>query len=372
MKELLEIVAARRAQPAIPFALATVVRVEGSSYRKPGARMLISLQGREAGSVSGGCLERDVISKGRAVILGDAAQLVVYDTTDQDDMAFGSSLGCEGRIEIFIQPLAPGAAWPLADAMDEAVRVRRPIALATVYRAGAESRLRIGRSFSVEQAPIEWKRQLEATAASVLVEKKPANAHLEAAHLDLLIERLAPPVRLVIFGGGHDVPSLVRLAREVGYHVTVVDRRADFAEPERFPGADAVRHLRPHEMEPVELLADDTAAVIMNHHYETDAEWLGRLVARPLAYLGMLGPRRRTLKILREAREQGARFTAADLDKLHAPVGLDLGSDTPEQIALCILAEVQAVVAGRPAVHLRDGSSLADELFAESAPLVRA
>jgi xanthine dehydrogenase accessory factor len=372
VKELLEIIAVRRAQPAVPFALATVVRVEGSSYRKPGARMLISLQGREAGSVSGGCLERDVISKGRAAILEGALQLAVYDTTDQDDMAFGSSLGCEGRIEILIQPLAPGDAWPLADAVDHVLRTRQPFALATVYRAGERAEAWLGRSLVVEETSAEWKTRIESAEATVLLERKPANVRLDPEMIDLLVERLAPPVRLVIFGAGHDVPPLVRLAKEVGYQVTVVDRRADFAEPGRFPGADAVRHLQPHEMDRDGLLENDAAVVLMNHHYETDAECLGRLVGRPLAYLGVLGPRRRTLKILREACDRGVSFSASDLDRLHAPVGLDLGSETPEQIALCILAEMQAVLGGRPAVSLRGKSSLAAELFAETPSPVHA
>jgi xanthine/CO dehydrogenase XdhC/CoxF family maturation factor len=361
MKELLEIIRARRSRPELPFALATVVRVAGSSYRKPGARMLVSLQGRVAGSVSGGCLERDVISKARAILLGASTELAVYDTTDQDDMAFGTSLGCEGRIEILIQLLAPDAAWPLAEKTDRAGQSRRARTVATVYRAVDPDW--VGRSVEPGGLPAAWRVAAQSAADAVLLERKPVTLQLEQEGAGLLIERLAPPARLVIFGSGHDVPPLVRLARELGYHITVVDRRADFAEPERFPAADAVRHLRPHEIAESGLLGEDTAVVIMNHHYETDAEFLARLVGQPLVYLGMLGPRKRTIKILREAREQGFTFSPEDLERLHAPVGLDLGSETPEQIALCILAEVQAVLAKRPALPLRARSSLADELF---------
>lgn len=367
MKEMLEIIRARQAQPAIPFALATVVYVAGSSYRKPGARMLIGLNGRVAGSVSGGCLERDVITKARAILLGAPAELAVYDTTDQDDMAFGTSLGCEGRIEILIQLLEPGAPWPLAEAAERVVRERRSLPLATPYRAPSGTQL--GASRQVDAWPAEWQPELASVADEVMNTKKPASTHLAAPGIDLLVEPLAPPTRLVIFGAGHDVPPLVRLAKEVGYHVTVVDRRADFVDPERFPGADAVRHLRPRDVAAAGLLDAGTAAVVMNHHYETDAELLTLLVARPLAYLGMLGPRKRTLKILREARAARAGFSPADLVRLHAPVGLDLGSETPEQIALCILAEVQAVVNGRTAVHLRNGSPLVAELSGEPAAL---
>lgn len=371
MKELLEIIRTRQAQPAIPFALATVVRVVGSSYRKPGARMLIGMHGRVAGSVSGGCLERDVVTRARAILLGAPAELAVYDTTDQDDMAFGASLGCEGRIEILIQLLAPEARWPLAEAVGLVLKNRRPMPLATPYRTSTAEAHRLGVSRNVDELPAAWLAELAPAAGGALTGKKPINVHLEAPGVDLLVERLAPPTRLVIFGAGHDVPPLVRLAKEVGYHVTVVDRRADFADPERFPGADAVLHLRARELEAAGLLDGDAAAVVMNHHYETDAELLTLLVPRPLAYLGMLGPRKRTLKILRAARATGTLFSEEDLERLHAPVGLDLGSDTPEQIALCILAEVQAVVNGRPGVHLRHGSPLAAELAGEPAVLDR-
>jgi xanthine/CO dehydrogenase XdhC/CoxF family maturation factor len=134
MKELLEILSARAARPALPYALATVVKVEGSSYRKPGARMLIGARGRLAGSVSGGCLERDVVRRGLAVLLEGKPQVAVYDTTDQDDVAFGASLGCEGRIEIFIEPVPPDRPWPLAEAGALVLAQPQPSALALVYR----------------------------------------------------------------------------------------------------------------------------------------------------------------------------------------------------------------------------------------------
>jgi xanthine/CO dehydrogenase XdhC/CoxF family maturation factor len=167
----------------------------------------------------------------------------------------------------------------------------------------------------------------------------------------------------VIFGAGHDVPPLVALASEMGYHITVVDRRADFADPARFPGATAVLQSRPHRILEWGLLDSHTAVALMNHHYETDLEILGQLLGEPLPYIGVMGPRKRTIKMLRELQERNVAMTQEDLARIHAPVGLDLGSETPEQIALSILAEVQAVMSGRTAVALRDGSSLAGEVF---------
>jgi xanthine/CO dehydrogenase XdhC/CoxF family maturation factor len=364
MKELLEILDARAARPDLPYALATVVRVRGSSYRQAGARMLIGATGRLAGSVSGGCLERDVMSRGLAVILSGRAQLAVYDTTDQDDLAFGTSLGCEGRIEILIEPVPARAEWPLAEAARAILAQRRPAGVALPYAAGGEP---VAGRMMVRVADgkkMEWGgvmpgfTAIEPEIDRVVATKKPRNLSFpgDGKTWEVLLERIAPPQPLILFGGGHDVPPLVRLAKELGHHVTVIDRRPDFAEPQRFPGADRVWHVRPGDVLARVPMDEESAAVIMNHHYETDAELLGELLGTPLAYLGMLGPRRRTEKILVELRESGKHFTAGQMEKLHAPAGLDLGSENPEQIALSILAELQATMAGRSAAHLRNRS----------------
>jgi xanthine/CO dehydrogenase XdhC/CoxF family maturation factor len=363
MKELLEIVRMRAAHPERPYALATVVRVEGSSYRKPGARMLIGARGRLAGSVSGGCLEKDVISRGLEVILSGSAQLAVYDTTDQEDLAFGTSLGCQGRIEILIEPVLPNQSWPLAELAEAILCRRRAAAVATIYR-GEESGVKWTGRMLVLFPGDEWRGWgldlatvpgLRDHLAQVLTARR-ARAQacaISGGKVEILLERIAPPLPLVVFGGGHDVPPLVRLARELGHRVTVVDRRVAFAEPQRFPGADQVIHARPAEVLARLPIDEGSAVVIMNHHYETDAELLGILLGTPVAYLGMLGPRKRTGKILQELRDAGLQVTEAQMEKLHAPAGLDLGSENPEQIALSILAEIQAMLAGRSAVNLR-------------------
>jgi xanthine dehydrogenase accessory factor len=359
MKELLEILNVRAAHPEIPYALATVVRVEGSSYRKPGARMLVGALGRLAGSVSGGCLEKDVVSKGWAVILSGEPQIAVYDTTDQDDLVFGTSLGCEGRIEILIEPVKPGQRWPLAEAAQIISGQREPAGVATIYRGegvGGIFLLLANGEKAVYGTKGDFPAGIERDLARVIATKKPLTSSykIEGSPATLLLERIAPPQPLILFGGGHDVPPLVRLAKEMGHHVTVVDRRADFAEAQRFPGADRVLHARPAEVWAKVPLDENSAVVIMNHHYETDAELLGLMLSAPLAYIGMLGPRRRTGRILDELRQAGANITDEAMRRLHAPAGLDLGSENPEQIALCILAEIQATMNGHSGVNLRD------------------
>jgi xanthine dehydrogenase accessory factor len=362
MKEIFEILKARAAASHVPYALATVVRVEGSSYRRPGARMLIGMNGRVAGSVSGGCLEKDVISKGLEVMITGLPQVASYDTTDEDDLAFGTSLGCQGRIELWIERILPGNAWPLEDFVNRILHERKPCALATIYRGHGDGAKLTGHCHDSVDAALsgvldpEQAADLTTQMEVILGTKKARSVAYESPRggIELLLERIAPPISLLLFGGGHDVPPLVRLAKEMGHHVTVIDRRAEFADPHRFPGADAVLLAKPSQVLERISCHDLCAVVLMNHHYETDRDLLGIFHATPLAYLGMLGPRKRTIKIVDELAQGGVVFPPGALEKLHAPAGLDIGSENPEEIALSILAEMQAILGSGRAVHLRD------------------
>ena len=340
MKELREILEARARDPGVPYALATVVRVEGSSYRRPGARMLVSVAGRVAGSVSGGCLERDVVRRGIEAIVSNRPALVSYDTNDQDDLALGASLGCQGTIEILIQPVPPGA-WPLEEVVSGIVGAGKAAAVAIVYRGPGAGGVLAG---GLLPEPLrDEAREIASVRRARSVSWETPDGTASA-----LVEKIAPPLRLLLFGGGHDVPPLVRLAKELGHHVTVVDRRPEFAAAGAFPGADAVVCARADQAAALAARAEgEVATVVMNHHYETDRDLLGLLLPLGLAYVGMLGPRKRTERALAEL-GHAAPVPAS----LHAPAGLDIGSGNPEQIALAILAEIQAVLAGRPAVFL--------------------
>ena len=340
MKELLAIVAARRAAPDVPFALATVVGVEGSSYRRPGARMLVGQAGRIAGTVSGGCLEEDVISRGREVMASGLNQLAVYDTAKGEDLIFGSGLGCRGRIEILIQPLLPGMDWPLEEVVHEVLKTDRAVPMITVVEPGSPAQPALDAGFLDTLTGPYPRRQ-------TLMGRDGA--------LDLFIERIAPPVSLVVFGAGPDVSPLARIAYELGYYITVVDRRR--LAPDAVPEAHAVVCGRPAQMAGRLRLGRETAVVIMNHHYETDREALAFVLPQRVAYVGMLGPRKRTERILHELAEDGVSFSEEELAPLHAPAGLDLGSEIPEQIALAILAEMQASLTGRSAGKLRSRSA---------------
>ncbi|SDU12049.1 Xanthine and CO dehydrogenase maturation factor, XdhC/CoxF family [Verrucomicrobium sp. GAS474] len=358
MKELLAIVEARARSSHRPHVLATVVKVEGSSYRRPGARMLVSAAGRVAGSVSGGCLERNVVSRSLEVLMENRPRLIRYDTNDQDDLELGSSLGCQGTIEILLQPV-PAGLWPLEELVAGVMAEGKPLAWALPYRVDGCPGM-VGEVFPIRAEgsvgdDFLHGEALREEAERVMASKRPGHVSWRNGEsvTEILIERIAPPLSLVIFGAGHDAPPLVRLAKELGHRVTVVDRRIEFAQAEHFPEADAVLCLPVHRVPGKVPLGEGSAVVVMNHHYETDRALLGLLLSRPLSYLAMLGPRKRTDRMLTELSREGMELSSEGLAALRAPAGLDIGSDNPEEIALSILAEIQAVVAGRSAVALR-------------------
>jgi len=322
MKELSEILEVLHSAPAARAALATLVRVDGSSYRRPGARLLLTADGRRVGSISGGCLEDDVAAHAGTVLAGGAARTVTYDTTTENDQVWGVGLGCHGVVHVLVEGLPRLPGW--ARVLRENLRRRVPTELAVVWGESAAMR------------------------GTHLADDLPS---LPAA--DVFRQRVAPPPALTVFGAGNDARPLVRFAKELGWQVTVVDPRPAMATAARFPEADAVVVARPEEAPTRAAPAPDALVVVLTHHYAHDLPLLRYLLPRPLAYLGLLGPRQRAERILQDLAAGGLPVTADLRARLHAPVGLDLGADTPETVALSILAEMQAALAGRDARPLR-------------------
>jgi xanthine dehydrogenase accessory factor len=323
MKELPAIVAALTAPHAPPAVLATLVSVEGSSYRRPGARLLVRTDGKRIGSISGGCLEEDVMARAAKVQATGHPDAVVYDTTSENDLVWGVGLGCHGIVRVLLEKITSQPAW--ANALLQNFACRRKTALAVTH--GGEDLTR-------------WGTRLATPGDCADPER-------------LFLEVVAPPAALVIFGAGDDAQPLARLAQELGWQVTVADPRAAFVTRERFPGADVLVAAPADQLVEKTAPDADTLAVVMTHHYVHDVPLLRALLARPLAYLGLLGPKKRAEKILGDLEQQGAAISAEQRGRLHAPVGLDLGADSPEQVALSIIAEMQAVLTGRNAQPLR-------------------
>ena len=340
-------------------ALATVAAVEGSGYRRPGARMLVALDGRVWGSVSGGCLDRDVARRARMVIDTGRPDVCCYETAhdseDPDAHDPGASLGCGGRIDVLIEPIdprSPGILKTIADVL----RTRRTASVATVIRVeparphGPVQRLTQFAKSPAEgnvRDPLLREAMLRDLAETKRWVRLPRYRTAAKGWADVLIERISPPQAIVIFGDGRDTQPLAEIAQSLGWHVTVVAKR-----PPTFR-ADCIRFATGNDpLGGCDPLAEDAAAIVMGHDFRRDAAVLRALRENPPTYLGLLGPRHRTRRL----------FAAANIDptrpeiarRLFWPIGLDIGAQSPEQIALAIVSEIQAVFAARTGGYLRD------------------
>lgn len=333
--------------------LATVVHVSGSAYRRPGARMLILPGSRRVGTISGGCLEGDVVRKAPWWTSGTGTSLRVFDNTTED-AAWEFGLGCNGVITILLERVANPGVPEVLRFLDSSQARREAAVVATVIRPGAAPGVEAGdRLLCLAKGAVGgslWGSPLESALAGVVRAVFRERGH-RLAHLgstDVFVEWVPPPQRLVVIGAGHDVMPLVTMAAVLGWEVTVADRPSAYVQPRRFPGAQRVLALPdPGNLEALEI-DSETAVVVMTHNYPLDRLLLPALLVQRPRYLGMLGPRTRAERLFREIGE--------DIEPwdVHAPVGLDIGSDHPETVALAILSEIQSVLAGRSGGSLRD------------------
>jgi xanthine/CO dehydrogenase XdhC/CoxF family maturation factor len=331
--------------------LATVVRVAGSAYRRPGARMFLVEGGSPVGLVSGGCLEEDLAERAAGVLDTGQPRTVVYDMRSPDDIVWGLGLGCNGEVRVLLERIEPPELPAYLRLVRECERRRETAVVATVFERWGEVDLESGQRFliageaSAASSPpaSEAGRRLMEDAVGVWTEGRTAvrRYDTDAGGAEVLLEYLAPTPRLLLFGAGDDARPVVRMARELGWRVSVCDHRPAYAAAERFPEADEVR--------PADLPVDRwTAVVVMTHHFLNDRAILPRLLSTAAPYIGLLGPKKRAENLL-----AGVADDTASADRVFGPVGLDIGSETPEEIALSLLAEIQAVFAGRSGGSLR-------------------
>ena len=327
MSELSDLLDAADAMAARnePMALATVVATRGSTYRRAGARLLIPAVGEPIGNISGGCLEGDVTRIGREVIASGEPRTVEFDMTADDDAVWGYGLGCNGAIELFVEPTG-GALESVA-----------------ALRSGQGSCLVI--PLTGQDAGLHL-LEADGAAAAALRDGRPRVEEVDGERV--FYEPLLPPLRLLICGAGHDAIPLARQAVELGWRVVVVDVRKAMLTAERF-GA-SVEFANPDPDKAASALAPDerTAVILMSHNYLRDVAYLRSFLDLPLAYLGVLGPRGRTEQMLAEIGQPGA------IAWLNAPAGLDIGAEGAEEVAHAIIAEILAVMRGRAGGPLRD------------------
>jgi len=354
MKELLRIAASLRADPS-PAVLCTLVGIAGSSFRTIGARMLWRPEGSRIGGISGGCLEADLMSRAAGVLQTGRPCVANYNTAGEADIVWGSGSGCEGTVAVWIEPVAGMPAW--LEFVLAAWDRRENVALFLECTHAHQSS---GVLAALSSGGLCWhypdykdlyvlKHLLPHT-----IEQQTATPMLAHRDAGFFCEFLPPPPSLTLFGAGDDAQSLAVLATELGWRVTVVDSRAPLLTESRFPAAHA-RLPSPAESAISALPPFDerSLVVVMTHRYLDDLPILRALLPRPLAYLGLLGPKKRAEKILSELAAEGLAITPEMRARLHAPAGLDLGGGTPEEIALAILAEMQAVRSARDARPLR-------------------
>lgn len=364
-KEINEIIAAykKATQKGKKSALATVVYVEGSSYRRPGARMLVEEDGLMTGAISGGCLEGDALRKALLAIHQNQNKLVTYNSMDDEDVEFGVQLGCNGIVHILFEPIdATDEHNPIA-LLERSQLYRRETVLVTLFSLNNFHGHQPGTCFFLDKETTYSKIDEDALqaivqtdAASVLETGSSVIKEYEAFELAAFVELLQPSISLVIVGAGNDAFPLVEMTKVLGWQITVADGRSTHANAQRFPDvhqlitgkpADVINQLVPDEW---------TVFLLMTHNYKYDLAMMKLLLQINCRYIGTLGPKKRLERMFDELKEEGIAVTDEQRAMIHGPIGLDIGAEAAEEIALSVLAEIKAVFAERTGGFLKNRS----------------
>jgi xanthine dehydrogenase accessory factor len=338
-------------------AIATVVKVRGSSYRSPGARMLITDDGRWVGSISGGCLEGDALRKARQVMTDRKSLTVTYDTSEESNQNLGIGLGCNGVIDVLIEPVDESGDG-LPSLFEKITHTTRPVALATVFSASAgigQKLLLANEQADNNIADRELADVLKKELSEIfLSHQSEARKYTTAAgESDVFLELIQPSITLIIFGGGFDARPVSQLAKSLGWEVQVTDECAAHIAPLFFPTADKLSMCDRKFIDRDFNIGPYTACVLMSHNYEYDRDVLSKLIKTETPYIGILGPRKRFDKMLGEFKSKGIVLSSEDLHRIHSPIGLDIGAEAPDEIAVSIIAEVQGKFANRSGGFLK-------------------
>lgn len=384
MNELASILHLATESAPRPLALATVVSVTGSAYRRPGARMLITSEGQTAGTISGGCLESDTAERAMQVIDSGHSMLVTYDSTSSEDIIFGLGLGCNGVVQVMIEPLPRDDANGLLAFLRACHLSQQTGTIGTIFairpaKADCCSECpapcldcdgEITR-FKCVQRLLHWpdgritntisRPTLRAAVDEVILEHsrrriKTGECTLPAGDTARwLLEHVVPAPSLFIFGAGDDAIPVAKLALLLGWRVTVTDTRAAFANRSRFPTVDEVSSQRPSSFDTDHLA--NALAVVMTHSFTQDKDWLRVLLTAGLRHLSQIGPKERTRRLLDELKADGLNIDSDALNRLHYPAGLDIGAETPAEVALSLIAGMQSAITRHRGGYLyeRDG-----------------
>jgi len=326
-----------------PLVLATIAETLGSTYRKAGAQMLISPDGSAAGLLSGGCLEADLMERAQKVLDTGVAMAIEYDTRSSDDILWGIGLGCEGAMRIVLTRLDQNNGYQPFAHVEQARSDNRSARFALVT-ATENSAYPLGTTYRGGEAniPTAVATALSTTTSLVRTQANSATT-IEVDRAKFLIVTIALPIQLLLLGAGPDAMPVAEFAAMLDWHVCVLDHRPAYADASRFPRAKRVISQPVAQLETHLQNARYDAAVVMSHHLTSDAGYLSALAHSAIPYVGLLGPAPRRARLMNDIGSRAEGFHG----RLHGPIGLDIGATSPETIALAIISEIQAVLAGR-------------------------
>ena len=343
--------------------LATVVHVEGSSYRGAGTRMLVDEYGYMTGAISGGCLEGDALRKALLALDQGRAKLITYDTSDEDDAVIGAQLGCNGIIQVLFEPIDPQQENNPMELLRRAAQSEYPVALATFFSFKRSGRQRGTALLVDEESNARGETGDTALDEKTIAFAGPALENRQSQFLKYeadsftqhaFIETIIPPTRLVLIGAGNDAQVLSRMAGLLGWEVTVADGRPSHANAERFGSCQVVVSNPGEVLDHIEI-RENTAFVLMSHNYNYDLDVLKLLLSeKQVSYIGILGPKKKYNRMLGDLEAEGLALSQEQRDRIYAPVGLQLGAETPAEIGLSVLAEIQALLTCSTVRHLRE------------------
>jgi xanthine dehydrogenase accessory factor len=341
------------------MALATIVGVKGSTYRREGARLLVPENAKPIGTISGGCLEGDVREAAADVMREGTPRLLHFDLTADDEAVWGWGLGCNGVVDVFIEP-AEGA-FGTAGALRRAVEEQRDLVAVTVITAD-------GGPTPGDRMLVHPEGTAEGSLGAADLDERAVESALEALReersrmvslprgVEVFVEVLRPPIRLLVCGAGHDAIPMVRFGSMLGWRVEVIDDREQFLKSRRFPEAARLVRTEPTEAATAAGADERSYVVVMSHNFLRDKDYLRSFLGSNAAYIGMLGPKARLERILEELRREGFEPDPDDLDLVHGPAGLDMGAEGPEEVAWAVVGEILALRNRRAGGFLKDRS----------------
>jgi len=371
MKEISEILKAysEARSEGKKTALATVVKVEGSSYRQPGARMLVTEDGLLTGAISGGCLEGDALRKALLSINQKQNKLVTYNTSNEDDAEIGLQLGCNGIVHILFEYIDDELENNPIQLLSQLKAERKEAVIITIFSLNKRAS-QIGTSlfFRIDSPVLHHNNNglnLISEAKEVLLTKMTSVKKIqENSEDEALIEYIKPPVSLIIAGAGNDVQPLVKMTALLGWEVTIGDGRNAHATKKRFPSAHKVSVVKAEDFLENVNIDDQTFFVLMTHNYKYDLAVLKLLLNTDCRYIGILGPKSKLDRMLDDLQLEGISVNEEQLKRIHSPIGLDIGAETSEEIALSIVSELKAFESGKIGTSLKYKSGkIHDEIY---------